>query len=190
MQDKKFSRRDVLFGGLRKLRTIGAEHLAKAAPAPDAAPAAHPASELSQRLGAGHAAFNRADYAAAAEEYRACMRLDPEHPDVRRRLGYCLYRLGQYVQAKVELERALRILNKDNFSSLYLGLTLARMNRPADAVAAWRAYYNPDEIRIMRELNLQIALLEAPEPATAVDAADAVEEAVELRKEELREAKG
>ncbi|MEW5773651.1 MAG: tetratricopeptide repeat protein [Thermodesulfobacteriota bacterium] len=185
MQDKRFSRRDILFGGLRKLRAFGEEK----EPAP-AAKAAPPASELAQRLAAGHAAFNRADYPAATEEYQACIRLDPNHPDVRRRLGYCLYRQARYVQAKVELERALRILGKDNYASLYLGLTLARMDRPADAVSAWRAYYNPDEIRIMRELNLQIALLEAPEPTTAEAAADAVDEAVELRKEELREAKG
>lgn len=184
MQDKRFSRRDILFGGLRKLRAFGEDK------APDAAAkAAPPASELAKRLAAGHAAYKAADYAAAAEEYRACVRLDTNHPDVRRRLGYCLYRLGKYIQARVELDRALRLLGKDNFTSLYLGLTLARMDRPIDAVAAWRAYYNPDEIRIMRELNLQIALLEAPEPTTPEAAADAVEESVEARKEELREAK-
>jgi Flp pilus assembly protein TadD len=183
MQDKRFSRRDILFGGLRKLRAFGEEKAAD--PAAQAAP---PASELAQRLAAGHAAFKQADYAAATEEYQACVRLDANHADVRRRLGYCLYRQGRYVQARVELDRALRILAKDNFTSLYLGLTLARMGRPADAVAAWRAYYNPDEIRIMRELNLQIALLESPEPTTGEAAADAVDEAVEARKEELREA--
>ena len=189
MQDKRFSRRDILFGGLRKLRSIGEEHLSSAAPAA-AAPAAGPApSELVRHLAAGHAAFKQADYPAAAEEYRACARLDPNHADVRRRLGYCLYRMGQHVQAKVELERALRLLRQDNFSTLYLGLVMARLDRPAAAASAWRAYYNPDEIRIMRELNLQIALLEAPEPTTAEAAADAVEEAVEQRKEELREAK-
>lgn len=183
MQDKRFSRRDILFGGLRKLRSFGEEK----GPAAPEAKAAPPASELAKRLAEAHAAFKAADYEAAAEAYRSCSRLDTNHPDVRRRLGYCLYRLGQYVQARVELDRALRLLTKDNFTSLYLGLTLARMGRPKDAVAAWRAYYNPDEIRIMRELNLQIALLEAPEPTTAEAAADAVEESVEARKEELRD---
>lgn len=185
MQDKRFSRRDILFGGLRKLRAWGGDQ--DPVPAGQAAP---PASEMARRLAAGHAAFKRSDHAAAAEEYLACTRLDPDHADARRRLGYCLYRQGRYVQARVELDRALRILGKDNFASLYLGLTLARMGRPADAVAAWRAYYNPDEVRIMRELNLQIALLESPEPPLAATAADAVDEAVEARKEELREARG
>lgn len=185
MQDKKFSRRDILFGGLRKLRNFGGDANQAAAPKP-AAPAAP--SEFAQRLAAGHAAYGRGDHAAAAEEYRACVSLDPNHGDARRRLGYCLYRLGQHLQAKVELERALRILGRDNFSSLYLGLALARMDRAVDAVAAWRNYYNQDEVRIMRELNLQIALLESPEPTSAADAADNVEEAVEMRKEELREA--
>jgi len=185
MSDKTFSRRDILFGGLRKLRGLREDKAA--APAQAAASSGSP--ELVQRLTAGHAAFNRADYPAAAEEYRECARLDPNHADVRRRLGYCLYRQGQHVQAKVEFERALRILGRDNFSYLYLGLCMARLDRPAAAMAAWRAYYNADEVRIMRELNLQIALLESPEPTPASAAADAVEEAVELRKEELREAK-
>jgi tetratricopeptide (TPR) repeat protein len=188
-----FSRRDILFGGLRRVRENLGEvaQMVKPEPKASTAPAPKPGDGgLPGRLAEGHAAYNACEYEAAVVAYRDCCQLDPEHADARRRLGYCLYRSGQFLQAKVELERALRILGKDNFTALYLGLCYARLDRAAEAVAAWREYFNANEVRIMREINLQAALLESPEPPLAADAADALEEAIELRKEELRTEQG
>ena len=179
-EDKKaFSRRDLLFGAIKKLRR---DHdFEDEPPLPKAKPGE---PDLFAR---GNAALSGRDYAAAMDCYRQVVKVAPAHGEARRRLGYCLYRMGQYIQARVEFERLLRG-DKDNFASLYLGLTLARMNKPDKAVAAWEGYFNPDEVRIAREINLQCALLKSPDAPEAAEAADDVEAAVEERKRELAEA--
>lgn len=180
-EDKKaFSRRDLLFGALKKLRRDDAF---EDEPAPRRAAATGGPDHFAQ----GNAALAARDYAKAMDNYRLLVKQSPDHAEARRRLGYCLYRMGQYIQARVEFERLLRG-TKDNFSSLYLGLTLARMNQPDKAVEAWQGYFNPDEVRIAREINLQCALLKSPEAPEPSEAADEVEAAVEERKRELAEA--
>lgn len=187
MSEKKkapLSRRDFLFGGLRKLRGDDRpEAPALAAATQGVAPdAARQAKEAFVR---GNQSYAGAEYAAAIPEYRECVRLFPAHLEARKRLGYCLYRTGQFVQARTEFERVIREAKADNFSALYLGLTFARMGRGEKAVAAWRQYRNTDEVRIMRELNLQMALLESPEKPDLGDVVAEVEETIRLRKEEL-----
>ncbi len=179
-EDKKaISRRDLLFGALKKLRRD--DDFKEEPPIPKA-PADGP-----DHFALGNAALASRDYKTAMDHYRQLVRTAAAHTEARRRLGYCLYRMGQYIQARVEFERILRDGN-DNFSSLYLGLTLARMNMPEKAIKAWKGYFNPDEVRIAREVNLQCALLASPDPPQATDAADDVEDAVEERKRELAEA--
>ncbi|MDY7000710.1 MAG: tetratricopeptide repeat protein [Thermodesulfobacteriota bacterium] len=173
-QEKKpggLSRRDLLFGAVRKLRKDEEET------APEPAP--HPAFDL------GNAAYKNSDYEEAAARYRQCLENVPDHVEALKRLGYCLYRLGQYVKAEAEFRRVLGLREKDNFASLYLGLAYARMCEPDKAAAAWKGYFNPDEVRIQREINIQTALLETPEPPSAHDMAEAVEQAVTDRKREL-----
>jgi len=174
-QEKKpggLSRRDLLFGAVRRLRKEEDEP-APAPPAPD------PAFDL------GNAAYKSGDYQGAAAGYRQCLENAPDHVEALKRLGYCLYRLGQYAQAEAEFRRILGLREKDNFASLYLGLAYARMDEPEKAAAAWKGYFNPDEVRIQREINLQAALLETPEPPSAQDMAEAVEQVVADRKREL-----
>jgi len=173
-QEKKpkgLSRRDLLFGAVRKLRKQEEE------PVPE--PASHPAFDL------GNAAYKNGDYEAAAAKYRQCLENVPDHVEARQRLGYCLYRLEQYAKAGDELQRVLDLREKDNFASLYLGLAYARMGEPDKAANAWKGYFNPDEVLIQREINIQTALLETPEPPSAEDMAGAVEQAVTDRKREL-----
>ena len=180
-EDKKaISRRDLLFGALRKLRRDDAfeDEQPRATKAPGDGP---------DHFALGNAALAARDYPKAMDHYRLLVKADTGHAEGRRRLGYCLYRMGQYIQARVEFERLLRG-GHDNFSSLYLGLTLARMNMADKAVAAWKNYFNPDEVRIAREINLQCALLGSPDPPEPSEAADDVEAAVEERKRELAEA--
>ncbi len=178
-EDKKaISRRDLLFGALRKLRRD--DKFEEDEPAPKATGGQDFFSKANE-------AFAKRDYSAAMDLYRQQVKASPDHSEARRRLGYCLYRLGQYIQAKVEFERILRG-GVDNFSSLYLGLTLARMNMADKAIEAWKGYFNPNEVRIAREINLQCALLASPDPPEATEAADEVEAAVEERKRQLAEA--
>lgn len=189
-KDKGISRRDFLFAGLRRARHEDEE------PAPGHASLAaatqgvtkDEAARAKEAFAQANQAYARADYAAAAPLYRECIQLFPAHLEARKRIGYCHYRLGKYVQARVEFDRVLREAGKDNFASLYLGLVHCRLNKPDKAVAAWKGYFNPDEVRIMRELNVQTALLECPEPPDTGDVADQVEEAIQARKEELLDA--
>jgi tetratricopeptide (TPR) repeat protein len=178
------SRRDFLFGGLRRLRGDDRpEAPALAAATQGVAPDA--AKQAKDAFVRGNLAYASARYEAAIPEYRECVRLFPAHLEARKRLGYCLYRTGQFVQARIEFERVLREAKADNFSSLYLGLTFASMGRADKAAAAWRQYRNTDEVRIMRELNLQIALLESPEKPDLADVVAEVEQTILQRKEEL-----
>jgi tetratricopeptide (TPR) repeat protein len=191
---KGLSRRDLLFGGFRKLRETSQERL-EASNTRQSEQFTTPADNTTtpqQDVKHGRAAFLRAgeayaasDYETAIPEYRECIKRLPHHSEARQRLGYCLYRTGQYVQAKVEFDRVLRDLGKDNFSSLYLGLTLAHLGKREQTVTAWRGYFNAGEVRIMRELNVQTALIESSEDYELSEAAEAVEDAIAIRKEEL-----
>lgn len=187
------SRRDFLFGGVRKLR----ERIDK-----DATPEkqdfkvlAHAtegvtqsdAEEAKAAFVRGNESYAIAEYEEAIPEYRSCIRLFPAHLEARKRLGYCLYRTEKYIQAKVEFQRVIKEAKKDNYCSLYLGLTFARMGKAEQAAKAWKEYFNKEEVRIMRELNVQIAMIETMKDLPMDDIADQVEETIELRKEELLE---
>lgn len=185
------SRRDFLFGGLRKLRREDEEpekkqDFGKLAAATKGV-TKDEATQAKDHFAQANAAYARADYAAAAPLYRQCITLFPAHLEARKRLAYCHYKQGKFIQARVEFDRVLHE-GKDNFASLYLGLTHCRMNKPEKAVAAFKGYFNADEVRIMRELNVQIAMLESPEPPDPADVADQIEDAIQARKEELLEA--
>lgn len=185
---KNPSRRDFLFGGMRRLREKIDTHQESdfdplaAATKDISADSAQQAKEAFVR---GNEAYARADFEAAAPAFRQCVKLFPAHLEARKRLGYCLYRLDQFIQAKVAFEHVLRAAKEDNFCSLYLGLTFARMGKGDKAAKAWKGYYNIDEVRIMRELHVQMAMLESPEPPPMDLVVEQVEETIRLRKEEL-----
>lgn len=189
-KSKNLSRRDFLFGGLRRLRgedkddAPEQQDFAILAAATEGVTKSD-AQKAKEAFVRGNEAYAIAEYGEAVPEYRECVRLFPAHLEARKRLGYCLYRIQQYIQAKVEFERVLKETKKDNYSSLYLGLTMARLGKADKALAAWKGYFNPDEVRIMRELNLQMALLESPEKPDLDDVVEQVEEAIAIRKEEL-----
>lgn len=187
---KPLSRRDFLFGGLRKLRGEDEDSEPKKQDFALLAAATEgvtqdEATQAKEAFIRANKCYAIADYEGAVPEYRQCVRLFPAHLEARKKLGYCLYRLEQNVQAKVEFERVLREAKKDNYCALYLGLTQARLGKADKAIAAWKQYFNPEEVRIMRELNLQIALLESPEKPDLPDVIEQIEEAIEIRKDEL-----
>lgn len=185
---KGVSRRDFLFGGLRRVREEivpepkgDVQTMAQAAPTVSKDDAA----KAKEAFAKASAAFSRGDFEGAVPLFRQCLKHFPAHVEARKRLGYCHYRLGGFVQSRVEFEHVLHDKGKDNFSSLYLGLAYCRLNKPDKAAKAWGGYYNPDEVRIMRELNIQCALLDMVEPPDPAEVADEVEATIKARKEEL-----
>ena len=142
------SRRNFLFGAVRRLKNQSAQ-----------GPLASTAVCV-ETIKAANALYVDEAWEEARQQYKACLVSDKNDPDVRYRLGVCLYRLGRYRQAKLELERALRIRPGHQDSFLYLGLTLVRLHRPEKAVAPWKRYFNPQAVAVQRELNLQTGLIE------------------------------
>jgi len=183
-QKSGMSRRDLLFGGFRKMRKNVEKNIEDFQTIPDSV-SSDEAQTGRDAFVLGNTAYAAAQYAEAIPHYRECLNILPQHTEARQRLGYCLYREGQYIQAKVEFERVIRERKKDNFSSLYLGLTYARLDKREKTVAAWRGYFNPEEVRIMRELNVQTALIESAEDYELSVAASDVEDAIDIRKQEL-----
>jgi len=184
-QDKKeeidVSRRKLLFGFLDRVR--GTESAPMAA-----------ASQSAPVLAQANAAFAAGDFAAATAQYKTFLAAESDNAEARQRLGECLYRQGQYIQAKVEFERLLQKNRKANRAILFLGLVLARLDRVQKAAVVWKLFFDPHSVVLQRELNLQIALIEsaaasagdeaagdeaAEGAATTLPAAQAVAEAVE-----------
>ena len=118
----------------------------------------------------------RGEYIEAAAAYRSILEESPEAHDIRAKLGWCLYKAGKLVQAKVELQRVLR-KTESRLATLHLGLCLAREGRLDGALKAWEGYSNPDEPLIMREINLIKAHVEAGHTQDPIEAADLVEAA-------------
>lgn len=190
-KDNAVSRRDFLFGGLRRLRGDDEpqpkkQQFSSLAAATEGV-TKDDAAKAKEAFVKANALYAQAEYETAWPLYRECVQLFPAHLEARKRLAYCHYRLGRHLQARVEFERVLHDAKKDNFSSLYLGLCYCHLNKADKAVEAWKGYFNPEEVRIMRELNVQVAMLESPAPPELEAVAELVEEAIQARKEELLE---
>jgi tetratricopeptide (TPR) repeat protein len=173
----KISRRNLLFGGFKALRreneweAIAREQAQKGDKAQDE----KKARQSGARLTLAEVAQRQGRLEDAVSHYRLFVKDNPDHAKARRELGRCLYQLGQYIQAKVEFERVLRIVEDDSEACLYLGLCNARLGKKDKAMVAWRTYFNPQNIPLQRELNLQIGLLET-DGTDPESAAQAVEE--------------
>lgn len=161
------SRRRLLFGFLDRVR--GGEQTPMAS-----------ASTTAPMLAAANAAFGAGSFEAAAGHYREFLKHETENREAHQRLGECLYRLGQYIQAKVEFERVLQKNHKDTRALLFLGLALARLERVEKAAVVWKLHFDPHNVSVQRELNIQIALIETageddkPHHAAVADAVERV----------------
>lgn len=166
MSQKKevdLSRRNLFLGAFRRLR--GEE---------EGRPQAR-TSETLPILNAANTAFAAGNFSEAEAKFKELLQKEPNNNDARRCLGCCLYRQAKFVQAKVEFERVLRTSREDHEAWLYLGLTLARGGSPAKAASVWKNFKDMRNVPLVREINLQSALLEQPEPPDGARVADAVE---------------
>lgn len=176
-QDKKeeidVSRRRLLFGFLDRMR--GAEE----------APVAV-ASQTAPVLAQANQAFAARDFAGAAALYKGFLTQESANMEARQRYGECLYRQGQHIQAKVEFERILQKDRANKRAVLFLGLVLARLERPQKAAVVWKLHFDPHDVVLQRELNLQIALAETAsedQPADGKAMAAAVEGVLDAPKQ-------
>ncbi|MGE4297945.1 MAG: tetratricopeptide repeat protein [Desulfovibrionaceae bacterium] len=156
-RNNTMSRRKMLFGALKGY--------ARNADVPE--PKRDNPGQDAGTLAKANAAFDAGDHARAVEGYRRFLEAEPGNEDARLRLGRALYAQGQYVQARVEFERVLRTRKEDNQALAHLGLSLLRTGKTDKAVAVWKRYFDPTNVLVQREINLQLGLLEtgdAPDP--------------------------
>ncbi len=171
MKEKKaqaFSRRELLFGFMDRIR--GRE------------PGEAAATGVSAPSAAADALFGEGRWAEALDAYREALGREAADVEARVRVGICLYRLGKHTQAVAELNAALR-RKEHNLALLYLGLCHARRGEPGRMAEAWKRYFEPGRINLQREVNLQVACLEAGHEVDSGQAADAVEQALGLEQD-------
>lgn len=159
----EMSRRGFLSGSFLKRKSDDS-------PAPETA-----TQKEDTTLAKANAAYREKDYAGAASLYREFSKTDPNNLEARQRLGRSLYQCGKYVQAKIEFQRALRIDPADNYSKLYLGLALARMDKTETALETLKTFFDPKQIELQREINIQIAMAETDDQLTGTEIADNIE---------------
>lgn len=157
------SRRDLLFGVVRRLREADGDK---------------PVSGIGADINAADAAYVRKDYAAARDLYKDVLKDNRSHREARIRQGMCHYHLGEYVQAKDTLLLAIKQHPGDYLTSLYLGLAYARRDQLEKCMEVWKGFVNRDHVGVMREINVHRALYETGEPLNGTEVADAVEKAL------------
>jgi tetratricopeptide (TPR) repeat protein len=166
MKDRKtktLSRRDLLFRPMKGIRERD-EVTASAGLTRDCLDADH--------------ALKRGDYPQARELYQRCIASAPENKEARKRLAYAGYRMGDAEGARAEFESYLQRFPGDSFALLYLGLAHATLGDIPAAARVWKDYFNLDQPIILREINLQLALLESGEPLVAEEIVSSVESAI------------
>lgn len=162
-EDEMVSRRDLLFGMVRRLRDTTGEK---------------PVSGIGVDITAADAAYARKDHAVARDLYKDVLKTNRAHKEARVRLGLCHYHLGEYIQAKDTLLMALKQYPGDSLAALYLGLAYARRDQLEKCMDVWKGVVQRDQVGLMREINVQRALYEMGEPLNGSDVAGAVEKAL------------
>ncbi|WP_319543428.1 tetratricopeptide repeat protein [uncultured Pseudodesulfovibrio sp.] len=176
MAEKKIdkARRNFLFGAVRRFKNEDPDQ-----------PVASTA-ECVEAIKEANGLYVDGEFEAARDKYKECLQSDQNDADVRYRLGVCQYKIGKYMQAKVEFERTLRIDRSYQDAFLYLGLTLVRLGKPEKAPGLWSQYFNIKAVVVQRELNLQLGLLETG----VIDPPEVIAEAVEAAIKDAGDAVG
>lgn len=103
------------------------------------------------------------NYPRATEYLKEILSRSPEHIQAQRKLGYCYLQIGDPDSAIQEFKSVLDRLQKDNFSLLYLGLSLCKKNQLDAAFYYWKQHFDVNRTQIQRILNLYIAHYEKGE---------------------------
>jgi predicted Zn-dependent protease len=112
---------------------------------------------------------------------RDCVKAAPDDQWARLELGEALYRQGKFIQARVELDRILHAAPENHQARLYLGLTMCKMGNPDKVKTAWKGYFEPGNLELQREINVQLAFLETENDLDLDEIAACVERAAGLR---------
>ncbi len=129
------------------------------------------------------------DYQKAIELLRPFVRSHPDRLEPRTLLGDSLYQVGQYIQARVELDRACQKDKCSTFARLYQGLSLARLGKADKAISAWNCFLSQDVDPIAGAVIDQLSRLGAAAPDFESIAA-AVDQAIALKAEALTATQG
>lgn len=157
------SRRDLLFGMVRRLRETSGDK---------------PVSGIGADIGAADAAYARKDWAAARDLYKEVLKANRQHKEARVRQGLCHYHLGEYLQAKDTLLMVCKQHPNEYLACLYLGLAYARRDQLDKCMEVWKGFVDREHIGVMREINVHRALYETGETLTGAEVAQAVERAL------------
>jgi tetratricopeptide (TPR) repeat protein len=84
----------------------------------------------------GNMAYEKGDYAAALEEYKAAVQIDPSQPSYWHNLGLTQYRLGQFGEAERSLRKTIELNGNYPDAHFNLALVLDRQGRVRDALRA------------------------------------------------------
>lgn len=102
------------------------------------------ASVLARPINDGNKLFASGDYASALEKYMKAREAEPANPMLFYNIGTCQYKLGNYDEAKKELESAVRMPDKKMAAKAAYNLanTHFRIGEKAaegsERIAAWR----------------------------------------------------
>jgi tetratricopeptide (TPR) repeat protein len=95
-------------------------------------------SQVDQLIRRGKAAFDRRDYVAALDDFRAVLDQCPQFADIRHLAGLCYNFLGEPAAALEELDGAVAINERYVEAHLNRSLTLQNLGRLEEAAEAFR----------------------------------------------------
>ncbi|MCQ2097868.1 MAG: tetratricopeptide repeat protein [Fibrobacter sp.] len=108
------------------------------------------ATAFARPINDGNKLFAAGDYAGALEKYMKAREGAPAEPILFYNIGTCQYRLGNYEEAKKELETAMRMPDQKMAAKASYNLANThfrvgeKASEPSERIAAWResiAYY-------------------------------------------------
>ena len=99
---------------------------------------------MARPINDGNKLFAAGDYAGALEKYMKAREAEPANPMLFYNIGTCLYKLGNFEEAKKELESAVRMPDKNMAAKAAYNLANThfrvgeKAQEPSARIAAWR----------------------------------------------------